>query len=300
MTTDAPRLSVCLTFDWDAMSAWLGGFGSRSPSLISRGEFGAFALPRILQLLARHEIRSTFFVPGHTALAYPDLLRRVRDDGHEIGHHGWVHEYPDELDLDGERAAFERGLEALDEVAGVRPTGYRAPAARVSVDTVDVLCEYGMAYDSSYAATDFHPYYLRRGDRFSATEPYEFGTCVDVVEVPFPPGMFDFGHFELIVGWSGQQSPPSAVREIWQAEFAYAHAHCPGGVLDLTLHPQVIGRGSRLVMLEALVEHMKGHDGVRFETLGACVERWRSRNPRERWERENPVLAGRPSARSAG
>ena len=106
---------------------------------LSRGEFGAVAVPRILELLEKHGILSTFFVPGHTALAYPELIRRIRDEGHEIGHHGWVHESVLALGVDREREVFERGLEALDRAAGVRPVGYRAPSAEVSASTVDVL-----------------------------------------------------------------------------------------------------------------------------------------------------------------
>jgi peptidoglycan-N-acetylglucosamine deacetylase len=274
-----PRLSVCLTFDFDAMSVWIAS--TDNPATISRGEFGAVAVPRILDLLARHNAPSTFFIPGHTALAYPDHVRNIRDAGHEIGHHGWVHENPAGFDRDGERAVFERGLEALDRAAGVRPQGYRSPAADFSVNTIDVLVEYGMRYDSSCSGSDFTPYYLRRGDRWSKTGPYEFGQPADLVELPFSWILDDFPHFEFEVGWSTEQSPPSTVREIWQAEFDYAYAHCPGGVYVLTMHPQVIGRGSRITMLEQFLAYMGEHDGVQFEPMIRYAERWRAGNPLE-------------------
>ena len=66
-----PRLSVGLTFDFDAMSVWIGSHSSNNPAMFSRGEYGAVVIPRILDLLARHAVRTTFFIPGHTALAYP-------------------------------------------------------------------------------------------------------------------------------------------------------------------------------------------------------------------------------------
>ncbi len=106
-STDDKRLTACLTFDLDALSVWIAG--SDNPAKISRGEFVVVAVPRILSLLQRHEIRATFFVPGHTALAYPDLVRRVRDAGHELGHHGWVHENPAALGANGEREVFSEG-----------------------------------------------------------------------------------------------------------------------------------------------------------------------------------------------
>jgi peptidoglycan/xylan/chitin deacetylase (PgdA/CDA1 family) len=286
------RLSVCLSFDFDAMSVWIAS--TDNPATISRGEFGAVAVPRILALLERRHVRATFFVPGHTALAYPELVREIDAAGHEIGHHGWVHENPAKQGSEGERAVFERGLEALDRVAGVRPTGYRSPAAEFSRDTIDVLLEYGMRYDSSCSGSDFTPYYLRQGDRWSKTEAYEFGEPADLVELPFSWLLDDFPHFEFEVGWSTDQSPPSTVREIWQGEFDYAYEQCPGGVFVLTMHPQVIGRGSRMAMLDDLIAHMAARDGVAFEPLVEHAERWRGENPHERWRASGAVQVGPP------
>jgi peptidoglycan-N-acetylglucosamine deacetylase len=64
------------------------------------------------------------------------------------------------------------------------------------------------------------------------------------------------------------------------------------------MHPQVIGRGHRMLMLERLMEHMSGHDGVVFETIGAYVDRWRAANPLERWKAEHPEFAS-PGTRGA-
>jgi len=165
MTDSQPRLSVSLTFDFDATSVWIGSHHSNNPAMISRGEFGAVAIPRILDLLSRHDIRTTFFIPGHTALAYPGLTREIRARGHEIGHHGWVHENPASFDREGEHEVFRRGLDALQEVAGVRPTGYRSPSVDFSPNTISILREFGIRYDSSCSGSDFEPYYLRDGDR---------------------------------------------------------------------------------------------------------------------------------------
>ena len=64
-----PKLNtVCLTFDFDAMSVWLGGFPRVTPAMLSRGEFGArVAVPRILELLRRFDIRATFFKIGRAS-----------------------------------------------------------------------------------------------------------------------------------------------------------------------------------------------------------------------------------------
>ena len=293
MSSDDPRLSVCLTFDFDAMSVWIGSLRSNSPAAISRGEFGAVAVPRILELLRRHDIRATFFVPGHTALAYPDLVRAIDADGHEIGHHGFVHENPVGLDEATERMTFERGFEALDQVVGARPVGYRSPSADFSPNTIDLLLEHGIVYDASCSASDFTPYYLRQGDQWPSDAPYVFGTNVDIVEIPFYWGLSDFAFFEFVPGFATEQRTASSVYDIWNGEFEYAYANCPGGVYDLCMHPQSIGRGHRLVMLERFVEHMKSHEGVAFEPVREYVDRWRTANPLEQWVAARPVHAGR-------
>ena len=288
-----PRLSVCLTFDFDALSPWVFELAGGNVAALSRGEFGAVAVPRILDLLERHDIPGTFFVPGHTALAYPELVRRIRDAGHELGHHGFVHEGLSTLEPAKEREYLLRGLDALERVAGVRPAGYRAPGVDVSVNTVEILLEHGFLYDASFSGSDFEPYYLRVGDRFPTDGEYVFGDSVDLVGIPFSWGLSDFQYFEFVPGITVRQDTPSAVYEIWHGELEWAHANVPGGVYDLTMHPQAIGRGHRLVMVERLIEAAKALDRVVFERLGDYAARWRADHPLEEWLATAPVHARR-------
>ena len=287
------RLSVCLTFDFDALSPWVFEMAEGNVAALSRGEFGAVAVPRILALLRRHDIRASFYVPGHTALAYPDLVRSIAADGHELGHHGWVHEGLSRLEPDREREYLVRGLEALDRVAGVRPAGYRAPGVDVGVNTVDLLLEHGFTYDASFSGSDFQPYYLRHGYRFPTDGPYVFGETVDLVGIPFSWGLSDFQYFEFVPGITVRQDPPSAVYEIWHGELEWAHANVPGGVYVLTMHPQVIGRGPRLAMVERLIEAASNLDGAVFERLGDYAGRWRAEHPLGEWLATRPIQARR-------
>jgi peptidoglycan/xylan/chitin deacetylase (PgdA/CDA1 family) len=284
------RLTCALTFDFDAMSVWIGSYKSKNPSEISRGEFGAVAIPRILDLLKRHDIPGTFCIPGHTAYAYPDLVKRIHDGGHEIAHHGWVHENPADFDEAGERANMERGFEALHQVCGVRPTGYRSPAWDFSDNTTNILQEFGFQYDSSLMGDDYTPYYMRAGDQAPDDAPYVFGKTIDIVELPITWTLDDFPYFELDSTGSGLK-PASLVEEIWRDEFAFAYRDVPGGLFNLTMHPQVIGRGHRLMMLERLIDFFAGHENVKFDTLGGYASKWRNANPMESWLQSGSIHA---------
>jgi peptidoglycan/xylan/chitin deacetylase (PgdA/CDA1 family) len=285
----APRLSVSLTVAFDAMSSFCAR-GETEGTQMSRGEFDAVAVPRILETYRAHDVRTTWFIPGHTALAYPDLARAVLADGHEIGHHGWVHENAGRLEGEAaQRLVFERGFDALDQVLGVRPTGFRS---HFGSHTAELLCEFGFEHDSSLFGSDFTPYYMRRGDSWSATEAFRFGTPVDIVEIPFSYSLDDWQMFEFRGGWTAKQAPPQEVYELWCSEFDFAYAHCQGGVYNLNIHPLSIGRGPRIAMLDRLIRHMQQFDGVVFEPLGDYARRWRAANPLEQWLREGHPQSG--------
>jgi peptidoglycan-N-acetylglucosamine deacetylase len=279
------RATVCLTFDFDAISLWIGPFGATSPSMISRGEFGAVGARRILTLLDREGIPGTFFITGHTADTYPDIVRDIAAAGHEIGHHGYLHENPIALETrEREREVLLRGFDSLDRAAGVRPVGYRSPSWDTSPFTIDLLMEHGFRYDSSLMGDDFTPYWCRTGDVIDPDGPYRFGPTVDLVEMPVSWLLDDFPHFEYLVLRPGGLRNPglsagSKVEEIWGDEFAFMHREIAGGVFTLTMHPQVIGRGHRLLMLERLIATLRGYDGVQFTTLGAAADAFRTASP---------------------
>jgi peptidoglycan/xylan/chitin deacetylase (PgdA/CDA1 family) len=283
---EAPRSTICLTFDFDAISLWIGPFAARSPSAISRGEFGAVGCERILRLLAREAIPATFFVTGHTAETYPDHLRQIVAAGHEVGHHGYLHENPLALETpERERAVLLRGLDAVERVAGVVPTGYRSPSWDNSQWTIDLLLEQGFRYESSLMGNDFTPYWCRTGDVVQTDGPYLFGPEVDLVEMPVSWILDDFPHFEYLSarafgGGNVGLSAPSKVEEIWRDDFTFMRREVPNGVFTLTMHPQVIGRGHRMLMLERLIHWMKAQPAVEFSTLGAAAEQFRAEHPR--------------------
>lgn len=274
-------ITVCLSFDFDAMSVWISNFRTTSPNALSRGEFGRVGALRLLDLLASRDLPATWFIPGHTIEAFPDACRSIAEAGHEIGHHGYCHENPHRQSPADERAILVRGIDLVEKLAGRPPRGYRCPAGSFSERTIDLLVEHGFSYDSSMLGDDFTPYYCRSGDRASLSEPFEFGRPVDLVELPFSWNLDDFPAFEYTaskMGISPGLADPERVRSIWAGDFEYLYERLGRGVFVLTMHPQTIGRGHRMLMLERFVDHLASHDGVRFSTLGAAADRFRTEN----------------------
>lgn len=241
-------------------------------------------------MLRKHNVPGSFCIPGHTALAYPGLVKRIHDEGREIAHHGWVHENPTDFDEAGEREVHEHGLKALKRVAGVTPRGYRSPSWDFSENALKILLDYGFLYDSSLMGSDFLPYFPRVGDQFNDNSPYVFGTNVDLVELPVTWFLDDYPHFEFSSDTQGL-SAPSKTEEIWRDEFDYGWKNVPGGLFNLTMHPQVIGRGHRMMMLERLIEYYKSKPGVTFTPLGDYAAKWRDANPLAMWRRSGAIHA---------
>ena len=168
---------------------------------------------------------------------------------------------------------MERALAALERL-GVTPLGYRSPSADLSPATLGLLEEHGFLYDSSLMADDFRLYRPRIGDRVTQEEPLERGREAKLWEIPMCFELDDWPHFQFNFSPSRVGlSAPSKVLEIWQGELDWMHEHVDGGVLVVTMHPQVIGRAHRVAMLERFVEHCRGLRDVEFARLDEVASR---------------------------
>jgi peptidoglycan-N-acetylglucosamine deacetylase len=261
-----PNSTVCLSFDFDALSVWLA-YDKTTPAMLARGEYGArVGVPRILELLRAHDVLATFFVPGHTIESFPAETEAILAAGHEIAHHSYSHLDPSTLSADEERADMERGWAVLERI-GVKPAGYRSPSADLSAITMELVEELGFLYDSSLMTDDFRPFHPRIGDRVSRTEPLERGRESKLWELPMCFELDDWVHFQFNFDpYRKGGAPPSHVLEIWRSEFDWMHEHVDDGVLTVCMHPQVIGRGHRMAMLEPFVQHCLDA-GARLERM---------------------------------
>jgi peptidoglycan-N-acetylglucosamine deacetylase len=254
------RCAVALSFDADHETIPLRDT-DESPMRISQGQYGnRRGVPRIRALLQREQIPATFFYPAVSALLHPEEVRGVAGDGHEIGIHSWIHERNTDLPYMAERDLSFRAADVLDRLAGRPPVGMRTASWDFSIHTLQIIQEMGLLYDSSLMADD---------------EPYELlanGNPTGVVELP-PEWIRDDAVYFNMQRFSGLRpyTPPSAVEEIFRAEFEGAWQE--RGLFLLTMHPHVIGHRSRITLLERLVRFIRSRPGVWFATHEQ-VARW--------------------------
>ena len=274
------RHIACITFDFDAMSG-LVARGLTSPTPVSRGEFGAVALPRILDLLKRRGIPASFFIPGVIIDTYPALCERIVAEGHEVGHHGWTHVPPASLKPEEEEATLVRGTERIVQLTGVKPRGYRSPSWDLSPVTLPLLLKYGFLYESSMMGHDHSPYRARTGDVVHLDRAMEFGPESPLVEMPISWSLDDFPHFEFLrlpTSVTPGLMNASGVLANWSDDFEYMRRTEEWGVLTYTCHPYVIGRGHRMLMLEKLLDALVEKSAV-FLTLEAAAKEYDARSP---------------------
>ncbi|MGP4015399.1 polysaccharide deacetylase family protein [Saccharopolyspora sp. 5N708] len=296
-------IQICLGVDVDAVAGWLGSYGGEdSPNDIQRGVFaGEVGAPRLLKLFERHEIPTTWFIPGHSIETFPDQVRAVVDAGHEIGAHGYSHENPVQMTEQQERDVLLKCIELVEQASGRRPRGYVAPWWEMSEHTAALLMEHGFSYDHSQNYNDFHPFYARVGDSWTKIDfagsaeswmkPLRHGHEVDLVEFcgnwyvdDLPPMMFN-KHAANSHGFVS----PRDIEQLWRDQFDWVYREFDYGVFPVTLHPDVSGRPQVLLMLERLIGYWQALDGVRFVTFEDAAADFRRRYPFAQPDRPSPV-----------
>lgn len=254
---------VMLTFDVDFQFLWIGTFRKTTLRELSRGEYGArVGIHRILDLLKDEDLKATFFIPGKVAEIYPELVLKIKNGGHEIGLHGYIHERWTDLDFNEEKQVIEKGKNSLESLIGSDITGFRSPALDLNLHSPGLLLDAGIKYDSSLSAQDYEPYYLRTGDKVNLDGNIQFGEESALMEFPMPWELDDFPYFSH--GRHTGLAAPSEVKARWCEELDYAKG-IPDSIVTYTMHPQVIGRGPRIEMVRDFIRTYK--DKVEFCTM---------------------------------
>lgn len=252
------RVAVLLSFDVDNETVALR-FGEPNAGSLSMGQYGSRqGLRRVVELLDRHRIPATFFIPSVSLQIAPEMADVIKKSGrHEFGVHGWIHEMNTTLPDSAERALLTKAIADLTRLTGTKPTGYRAPSWNFSPNTLSILRDLGFRYESSLMA-DERPYELLQN-----------GQPTGLVEIPVEWILDDAPLFDP----RGERySPPRDVAQVWIDEFDKAYEE--GTMFVLTMHPHITGHRSRIVALEQLIAHIeaKGAGRVWWATHGEVAE----------------------------
>jgi peptidoglycan/xylan/chitin deacetylase (PgdA/CDA1 family) len=253
---DGRRAAVSFTFDFDAESVWLAmdPENANRPGTLSIGVYGArVGVPLILQTLAKHDVKATFFVVGRNVELYPNRVAAIIAGGHEVAVHGYTHTPPARLTPAEEEAELVRARQLL-EGAGAKISGYRSPSWDVSPVTLDLLQKHGFVYSSQFMA-DIRPY---RHENHN------------LIELPIQWLLDDWPHFQFGVGQ--MERPIRTVAEVetlWLDELDGITAL--GGHFVLTMHPQVMGRPSRVALLDRLLDKIKSRGDLWIATCGEAA-----------------------------
>ena len=239
------RCACAITFDMDAdslihISRPKDGHDRLYP--ISMGRYGpTVGVPRILDTYRKFGLKQSFFIPAWCIEQYPEAIEAILKDGHEIGHHGLIHEDPIETKGEAQRIAFEKALDIHKRRVGSLPRGYRAPVYNVTQQVIDLLIEHKFLYESSLMADDI-PYLMKTkaGEIWEA--PVHWGTD------DWPP----FAHYAEIDYMMPVKAPSEGLKAFWEEFDAQYEA---GGFWIGIWHPFLTGRLARWRQVEQWLTH---------------------------------------------
>lgn len=290
------EILVSYGVDIDAVAGWLGSYGGEdSPDDISRGMFaGEVGIPRLLKLFKKYNIKATWFSPGHSIETFPEEMKMIVDDGHEIGAHGYSHENPLAMSPKQEEDVLIKSIELIKDLTGKKPTGYVAPWWEYSHVTAELLMKHGFKYDHSLMHHDCKPYYVRLGDSWTKIDyekeaaewmkPLVRGKEIsNLIQIPanwylddLPPMMF----VKTSPNSYGFANPRDIINGLYQDSFDYIYRENDYAVFPMTIHPDVSGRPHVLMAHERLIEHINKHEGVRWVTMDEMADDFAKRFPR--------------------
>ncbi len=245
------RIAVMLAFDLDAETMWTthGDGSTAHMTNLSRGAYGPKqGVPRILDMLDCHQVKATFFIPGVVAEHYPEVVKEIARRGHDIGFHGYLHEESTKTTYEQENATMHRSEKIIYDLTGQKMVGHRAPGGVIHEYSLRLFLEHGYIYSSNWRDNDGP--FLHQID----------GKTIPLVELP-KDSIFDDTAYDFFTDAAPERyglKSPDEMFEIWKEEFDSLSLE--GRMINFVLHPQFIGRASRVQMLSRLIGYMKSHN----------------------------------------
>ncbi|OAA59753.1 polysaccharide deacetylase family protein [Niveomyces insectorum RCEF 264] len=292
------RVKVALSFDFDAVSHWLGT-GCHPDNNMADYSSGIFAgqvgCLRLLHVLQKNHIadKVTWFIPGHTMETFPASVQKVVDSGAEVGLHGYSHEGIYQMTPAQERDVLDKCIEVATRLCGRKPRGYRAPMYTIRETTVGLLRDRGFLYDTSLMHHDSQPYWTPADppiekidftqDAASWLKPTPIVDPADAAANPLVAGRHPL--VEIPCGWYNEDMMPlqylphlansngyvsvSVVEQMWKDKFLWLWDNAravgeaeAGGPADfmfpILMHPDTSGMAHIIGMADRMIQWLKG------------------------------------------
>ena len=224
---------------------------------------------RILDILAKHQIRASFFICGAVLENYPEPCRQIKASGHEVAAHGYHHEILDRMTAEQEDAVFVRMLDAFQKLYGERPLGYRScdPSHR----TMDFVKKYGFRYDST-EKNDELPYLLQWEDGSSLLEIPRRDVDVQLFGIPRGGMREDRLGTPMIAKYGIPREVAAQLKR--EFDLSYEDGANNARIMGLTIHAYLSGRPSRAKAIDDFLAYTKQFPNVWYATQAEIADWW--------------------------
>ncbi len=263
---DGTRLVVLLSVDFEGH--W--DFNYHNEKIPDYYDFyehhfdGRRGIWRLLEVLAKYQMKNTFFICGAALGDNREALKEIEKAGYEIAGHSYRHEYFYKITPEQEEIAFQRMLSSFEDFYGKNIVGFRTCHPKPP-RTLETAVRHGFRYDSSLRDDD-QPYILQRDDgRYLVEIPRGANGDAAMIGVPFASFL-----------GSGKYNIPSDVASHWREEFDRCYQEGADKVkfFSLCLHSYISGRPSRAKALDGFLAYMQQFPGVWFATYEEIADLW--------------------------
>jgi peptidoglycan/xylan/chitin deacetylase (PgdA/CDA1 family) len=284
------RLAVSFSLMFEAGGQPISGAGGVIPDPIEKGlpdlptnaffQYGVYeGVPRILDLMDKHQVKLSSFMIGQAVEKAPDLAREIVKRGHEAAAHGrtWQNSYF--LDPKAERKFIADSVETIQKVTGQQPIGWNAYWMRNSPHTLDILQSLGFKYHIDEPSMD-EPFIVKLKGGDFVTVPYTF-------------------HMNDIVSFPFENYNPAAYEQALKDEFdqLYEEGSYKRRMMVVSLHDRISGHANRVRVLDRFLAYAKSKPGVWFarkDEIAKWVLEHRAITPV--YDRGAPTVSGLPGS----
>jgi allantoinase len=210
---------------------------------------------RIFEALRSRSITPTLAANGSVCELYPRIIKAADTESWELMGHGWIQ--GPMHDLEDQRLAIRKTVEALRGITGRTPRGWESPGLTETLDTLDLLAEEGIEYVADWVIDDL---------------PCEIKTTKQpIFSVPYTIEVNDVA----IMAVAQHSSDELLKRGTRQFDRLYAESALAPRVMSISVHPYLTGVPHRIGYLEELLDHIRSNEGVVFWTGEQIVDWYR-------------------------